>query len=128
METALKNAKSEFEDLSLTLKSKGGELGDLIAEKDSLEENIVQKNIEIEALKERADIEYEEKKLAAEYQNLANQEQMIKYQVKELMQEVESTQKTNRDVSRVLSSKEKGILALKLQLENKDRKLDHYER
>jgi hypothetical protein len=43
--------KSDFENLSITFKSKAAELGDLTVEKKGLENTIQQKNIEIEKLK-----------------------------------------------------------------------------
>ena len=51
----------------------------------------------------------------------------MKTQVKQLEEDIYETTKNHKIISKSLASKEAAILSLKLQLQNKDRKLDLYE-
>lgn len=56
-DTNVKTLKNDFDNLSLQLKSKANELSDHSIEKKALENNILQKNAEIDKLKGKVEIE-----------------------------------------------------------------------
>lgn len=101
----MKNLKNDFDNLSLQLKSKANELSDHSIEKKSLENNIAQKNAEIDRLKGKVEIEEKQKTLLSEYEILLQQQQLYKTQLKQLNQDLDDTAKNNKDVSKLVSGK-----------------------